>query len=186
MTMARVVMPLLSVEARGKVGNALVFMPIPHAANGLNSVRVWTIPKNPQTESQGDVRLRCKALGYALSFIEGGSVVQTQIAAVTPATNIWNAHFLKTAFGDAFAALDASRTAWGTAANSVGWTSVADSLGVVAKDIDYASIAAFEAGEIVFCLARAAYDLELAIAPADAQSMTSDDIASFAAAMLSV
>ena len=38
--MARVVLPLLGVEARGKIGNALVYMPIPHAKNGLTSVRV--------------------------------------------------------------------------------------------------------------------------------------------------
>jgi len=183
--MARVVLPLLSVEARGNVGNAIVFMPIGHARDGLNSVRMWTKPSNPQSEGQGDVRLKLKVAGYNNRFIEGGSTLQTQIAAVTPAGKIWNAYFAQEILGAAFANVDASRTAWATAANSAGWESVATSLGLVAQDIAYASIEPFKAGEIVFCAARAAYRLNLAIAPADAQSMTSDDIASFGAAYLS-
>lgn len=180
--MARVVLPLLGVEARGKIGNALVYMPIPHAKNGLTSVRVWTVPKNPQSESQGDVRLKCKAIGYGIGFITNNQTLATQVKAATPATQIWNAYYMKQVFGDSFANLDASLTAWDTAANSVGWDSVAASLGLVDQDISYASIDPITAGEIVFCLARAAYDLELAIAPQDAQTMTSDNIASFAAA----
>jgi hypothetical protein len=181
--MARVVLPLLGVEARGKVGNAIVFMPIPHATNGLTSVRVWTIPKNPQSETQGDVRLRMKAIGHGISNVLSTGTLATQIKAVTPATQIWNAYFVKQVMGDAFANIDASLTAWDTAANSVAWDSIAASLGVEDKDISYASIDPITAGEICFCLGRAAYDLGLAIAPDDAQSLTSDNVASFGAAM---
>ena len=184
--MARVVLPLLGVEATGKLGNAMVYMPIPHAKDGLTSVRKWLKPKNPQSEDQGDVRLRTKAIGYGLSFIGVGKppacTLITQIKAVTPAGQIWNAYFLKQCFGDAFANIDASLTAWDTATNSADWTSVAASLGLVDKDIAYASIDPITAGEIVFVHARAAYDLGLAIAPADAQDMSTAQIEAFAAA----
>ena len=182
--MARVVLPLLGVEARGKIGNAIVYMPIPHAKDGLTSVRVWTIPKNPQSATQGDVRLRLKAAGYGVSFIVNTASLALQIKAVTPATKIWNAHFVKTMFGDSFAAIDASLTAFDTATNSADWQSVATSLGLVDQDISYASIDPITMGEVVFCAARAAFDLGLAIAPADAQDMSDAQVEAFAAAYL--
>lgn len=182
--MARVVLPLLGVEARGAIGKAIVYMPIGHATDGLTSVRVWTKPTNPESESQGDVRLRMKAVGHGISKIVADSALQSQIAAATPAGEIWNAYFVKTVMGAAFATIDASLTAWETAANSAGWISVAESLGMEDQDISYASIAPITAGEILFCQARAAYDLSLDIAPDDAQSLSSDNVASFGAALL--
>lgn len=182
--MARVVMPLLGVEATGQIGKALVYMPIGHARDGLTSVRVWTKPSNPQSEAQGDARLKVKAVGYGVSFIVDAGELQTELAAATPAGNIWNAFFVKTALGSAFADIDASLTAWDTAANTVDWESVAASLGVSDRDITYASIAPITAGEIIFVHARAAYDLSLSIAPADAQDMSAGEVKSFAEAYL--
>jgi hypothetical protein len=177
--MARVTLPLLGVEATGKLGQAIVYMPIPHARQGLTSVRKWLVPKNPKSESQGDVRLRTKAAGYGVSFIVDGATLQTQLEAVTPAGKIWNAYFLGQIFGKSFANIDAALTAWDTAANSAKWTAVATSLGMLDCDIDYASIDPITKGEILFVHAAAAYDFSLAIAPAEPQDMTSADIQSF-------
>ena len=177
--MARVTLPLLGVEATGKLGQAIVYMPIPHARDGLTSVRKWLKPKNPKSEDQGDVRLRTKAIGYGLSFIGSTSTLLTQLKAATPAGNIWNAYFLKKIFGPDFVNIDAALVAWDTAANSAKWTAVANSLGILDCDIDYASIAPITKGEILFCHAAAAYDLGLAIAPAEPQDMTSADVQSY-------
>ncbi len=182
--MARVTLPLLGVSATGKLGQAIVYMPIPHARDGLTSVRRWLKPKNPESEAQGDVRLKVKAAGYGVSFIQANSVLETQLKAATPAGNIWNAYFLKQCFGSNMANIDAALTAWDTAANSAKWTAVATSLGILDADITYASIDPITKGEILFLHAAAAYDLELAIAPAEPQSMTSDDVQSFGAAYL--
>lgn len=46
--MARVTAPLLSLDARGKIGNALVFM----GWKGIKDVRQYVIPANPQTADQ--------------------------------------------------------------------------------------------------------------------------------------
>jgi len=182
--MARVTLPLLGVEATGKLGQAIVYMPIPHARDGLTSVRKWLKPKNPKSEAQGDVRLKTKAMGYGVSFIQAGSTLETQIKAATPAGQIWNAYFLKQCFGPNFANIDAALTAWDTATNSAKWTAVANSLGILDCDIAYASIDPITKGEILFCHAAAAYDLELDIAPAEPQDMTSDQIQSFGEAYL--
>jgi hypothetical protein len=177
--MARVTLPLLGVEATGKLGQAIVYMPIPHARDGLTSVRKWLKPKNPKSEEQGDVRLYTKAAGYGVSFIVATKTLETQLKAVTPAGKIWNAYFLGQIFGPQFANIKAALVAWDTAANSAKWTAVANSLGILDCDIDYASIAAITKGEILFCHAAAAYDLGLAIAHAEPQSMTSADVQSY-------
>jgi hypothetical protein len=46
--MAKVTGPLMSMDARGKIGNAMVFM----GWKGVKTVRMWLKPKNPQTEDQ--------------------------------------------------------------------------------------------------------------------------------------
>lgn len=50
--MAKVTGPLFSVDARGKIGDSLVFM----GWRGLKTVRSYAIPSNPNTEEQMRVR----------------------------------------------------------------------------------------------------------------------------------
>lgn len=50
--MAKVTGPLFSVDARGKIGDSLVFM----GWRGLKTVRSYVIPSNPQTAEQMRVR----------------------------------------------------------------------------------------------------------------------------------
>lgn len=184
--MARVILPLMGVEATGALGKAIVYMPIPHATDGLTSVRRWLKPKQPNSWAQGDVRLYVKAVGHGMNFISTGGELQDELYNATPAPQIWNAYFLKTCFGAAFAAIKSSLTAWATPALTSVWTSVAASIGILDKDIGYASIEPITAGEIMFVHARAAYDLSLSIAPVDAQTMTSPQIISFGVAYISL
>jgi len=172
--MAKVILPLLSVEARNKIGNAMVFFPLPHSDQ--NVVRRWLKPSNPKSEGQGDVRLYQTAAGKVLSKIVTGGTFQIQVAALTPAGEIWNARLVKTIHGTAFADIIASLTAWDTAANSGQWTSVASSLGIADQDVSYASIAPITKGEVLFLAGRAGYDLGIALCPADAQSLTDAQI----------
>lgn len=63
--MAKVEGPLFSLEARGKIGDAIVFFPW----KGRHVVRQWLKPTNPQSSLQGYVRASMKAIGKFISQI---------------------------------------------------------------------------------------------------------------------
>jgi len=63
--MAKVDGPLFSLEARGKIGDAIVFFPW----KGRHVVRQWLKPTNPQSATQGYVRGALKAIGKFISKI---------------------------------------------------------------------------------------------------------------------
>ena len=63
--MAKVDGPLFSLEARGKIGDAIVFFPW----KGRHVVRQWLKPTNPKSSLQGYVRASLKAIGKFISGI---------------------------------------------------------------------------------------------------------------------
>ena len=63
--MAKVDGPLFSLEARGKIGDAIVFFPW----KGRHVVRQWLKPTNPKSALQGYVRASLKAIGKFISKI---------------------------------------------------------------------------------------------------------------------
>lgn len=63
--MAKVDGPLFSLEARGKIGDAIVFFPW----KGRHVVRQWLKPTNPKSTLQGYVRASLKAIGKFISHI---------------------------------------------------------------------------------------------------------------------
>jgi len=63
--MAKVEGPLFSLEARGKIGDAIVYFPW----KGRHVVRQWLKPTNPQSALQGYVRGALKAIGKFISQI---------------------------------------------------------------------------------------------------------------------
>lgn len=181
--MARVILPLMGVSATGKLGNAIVYMPIAHAKDGLVSVRRWLSPKQANSTSQGDIRLYVKAMGHGLKFLSTGGVLEGEIASVTPAPQLWNAYFLKTCFGGAMADVILNLSTYMSATTTtISWISVAADLGMHDQDITYAARSPITAGMILFCHARAAYDLQLSITQVDAQIMSLGEIISFAQA----
>ena len=90
--MAKVVMPLLSAEASGKIADTMVYFPW----KGRNVVRRWVTPTNPRSAGQKKIRTMLAAVGKNLAVMSTASPVGaiiTVIRAVTPAGMIWNAHF---------------------------------------------------------------------------------------------
>jgi hypothetical protein len=92
--MAKVEGPLMSMSARGKIADAIVFFPW----KGRAVVRQWLIPANPESTLQGFVRAALRAIGKEVKKIQclsKGSAVNSKlylgIVAKTPATQIWNA-----------------------------------------------------------------------------------------------
>ena len=92
--MAKVDGPLLSIEARGKIADALVYFPW----KGRHVVRQWLKPTNPQSTLQGYLRAAMKAVGKAIKQIvsksQGGALdskVYTLATSSVPAGLNWNA-----------------------------------------------------------------------------------------------
>ena len=92
--MAKVDGPLMSVEARGKIADAIVFFPW----KGRHVVRQWLKPTNPKSTKQGNLRSALKAIGKAIKKImskSGGDAVDSKVytlaTAGVPSGLNWNA-----------------------------------------------------------------------------------------------
>ena len=96
--MAKVSGPLLSLDASGKIGNTMVHF----NWKGVNVVRQWTVPTNPQSANQKIVRQKLAAMGKNTVKVETpktglplGSKMYQMVKNVLPAGQIWNAYFGK-------------------------------------------------------------------------------------------
>ncbi len=133
--MAKLTAPLLSLEARGAIGEAMVYFPW----KGRNVVRAWTKPANPRDVDQQLIRQKMAAMGKNLKAIEtpktglaNGSKIYALAKDDTPATQIWNAWFVKAALDtlkvdSAFLAL--STALFGCAPTLPEWRCAATGLG---------------------------------------------------------
>ena len=100
---AKVDGPLFSLEARGKIGDAIVFFPW----KGRHAVRRWLKPTNPRDIDQKLIRQKMASVGQVIGKILGvstaypnGSLAVVQWKTLTPATQIWNAYIAKKALTD--------------------------------------------------------------------------------------
>jgi len=98
--MAKVDGPLFSLEAKGKVGDALVYFPW----KGRHAVRRWLVPTNPRDVDQKLIRQKLASLGHVLAAmvtpstaVPNGAAAVVEIKTLTPATQIWNAYLVKKA-----------------------------------------------------------------------------------------
>ena len=114
--MAKVDGPLFSLEARGKIGNAMVFFPW----KGRHAVRRWLKPTNPRDIDQKLIRQKLAGFGKCLKAMEtpgavlaNGSAQVVAWKAETPAAQIWNAYFVKKGMVDLSS--DATYTAFSAA-----------------------------------------------------------------------
>jgi len=110
--MAKVDGPLFSLEAKGKIADAIVFFPW----KGRHAVRRWLKPTNPRDIDQKLIRQKLAAIGKCIAAMEtpgdvlaNGSAFVVAMKAKTPAAQIWNAYTVKKAMEDL--AVDANFTA---------------------------------------------------------------------------
>ena len=96
--MAKVDGPLFSLEAKGKIGDAIVYFPW----KGRHAVRRWLKPTNPRDIDQKLIRQKMAAFGKCLGAITtpgavlaNGADIVVVVKALTPATQIWNAYLVK-------------------------------------------------------------------------------------------
>jgi len=169
--MAKVTGPLFSLDARGKLGSSLVFI----GWKGIKTVRQWLKPANPQSASQGDVRLVLGGLGRAVGKIGVDSNFHGQLKDLDlipdqQSKQSYMVQYIRdnylagtgATFTAAYVAMLAELTGHTSYAE---WTAAAVSLSILEFDLDYASIAPFDHALGIYLMAKAAIALEFTTTP---------------------
>lgn len=169
--MAKLTGPLMSLDARGKLGDVLVFM----GWKGLKTVRQWLKPSNPKSADQGDIRVAIGGTGRAVGKIEIDSPIHSQLKTLDlipdqQSKQSYLVQYIKdnyfagtgTAFTTAYAAMITELQAH-TAYTD--WQSGADDLLITEFDLSYASVDPYEKALGLYLLAKAAIDLGFTGAP---------------------
>ncbi len=165
--MAKVDGPLMSLEARGKIADAVVFFPW----KGRHVVRQWLKPTNPMKTLQGYVRAALRAIGKevkVIACIAKGDAVDSKlylgIVAKTPAGVNWNAFHAQGVLSQfivagAFAttAFAAAIAKYSTHSAKATWDSQGTALGLVDNSFPYGYTTAVSAGCQLFFGALAAF-----------------------------
>ncbi len=167
--MAKVDGPLMSLEARGKIADAIVFFPW----KGRHAVRQWLKPTQPQSTKQGYVRAALYAIGKwvkKIASISGGDAVNSKVYSLhteaAPAGMNWNA-FAAEGFLDQLISAGAFQTAsftdlvdaYSSLATDVltAFKTQATSLGMVDFAFEYGYTTNLEAGCQLYFGALACY-----------------------------
>lgn len=158
--MAKVVAPLGSFSASGKIGKALVFF----SHLGRNVVRGLVTPANPQTAGQGDSRLLLGALGRAVKVIVNPSYYYNNVTPVTPAGQTFVSFFIRAMiqkYGSGETGVVALNAAFEGHTKDTIFQSQAVALGLSAVTISYAtSDVTITAGAMLYALAAHAMDIK--------------------------
>lgn len=157
--MAKLVAPLQSFSASGKVGKSIVFF----THLGRNVVRGLVTPANPQSTTQGDSRLLLGALGRAAHAVANPSDYLTQAKLAVPAGQTWVSYFIRSMialYGSGTTGVQAIGTAYGTPTAS-NWAAQAATLGLTDLTISYAttSYTSISAAEMLYVLAQNAVSI---------------------------
>jgi len=169
--MAKLTGPLFSLDARGKLGSALVFI----GWKGIKSVRQWLKPANPQSADQGDIRLVIGGLGRSIGKVGVDSPIHTQLKTLElipdkQSKQSYLVQYIKDNYlastGATFTAAYASMLAelTGHTLYSV-FLSAADDLAITAFDVTYASIVEFNKALGIYLIAKAAIALNFTGSP---------------------
>ena len=164
--MAKVTGPLMSMSASGKIADAIVFF----SWKGVNVVRQWLKPANPQSTGQGDRRIMIGGTGRSVGKIQPETVFATQLAdlglVIAPQTKqsylvkyILD-HFIT---GSTSYLAELSACTNHTCYDSFGLA--ADALDIIEFDLDYATIAPYDKALGLYLIARAAIALNFTGTP---------------------
>jgi len=162
---ARVVGPLMSYEARGKIADMVVFFPW----KGRNVVRQWLKPTNPHDPDQMRCRAICKGIGKAIKFImtkddvTNGSIVYQRALASTPSGQIWNAWVGKNIMSviTTLALWTTFTAKWSTATAYTSFNTLATTLGLADFSFTTGYTETVAAGLQLFMAAEAAYQMNM-------------------------
>jgi hypothetical protein len=178
--MAKVTGPLFSLDARNKLGNAIVYS----YWKGRNYVRRLVTPSNPQSDGQAVARTYLGSIGKNNSMIEVASVLRNQIVAVTPKDQSWSSYFGGVQAGPKGANCAAALAAYAllSSPSKAFWVTAAATIPLTGFDVGYGVIDPITGAEQLFVSAYAGFLIGLAIVAADPSDMTEAQINAFAAA----
>ena len=164
--MAKVVAPLGGFEARGKIGNHAVHFPW----KGIDVVRRWLKPTNPQSAGQGDQRVMLGGVGRSCGEVRPNTG-NTNVSAfaqqlidlnLIPNGQTKQSYLVKYIMDNYLT----GTTAYGTLlseftnhANYDAFEAAADTLGLLEFDLTYATIDPFDKGFGLYLIATAAIAL---------------------------
>lgn len=159
--MAKTSGPLFSLEARGKIADAIVYFPW----KGLHVVRQWLKPANPKSEDQGDMRLICGALGRSCSVVGTANAFAADVRLYMAAGLTWVAAIVKymvlNVVNDG-TAWDALVTEYEAHSAKTDFDDEAAALNLQQLDVSYKGCSDLAApGAILYCLAKFSTAMEL-------------------------
>jgi hypothetical protein len=157
--MAKVTAPLLSMDARNKIGDALVFI----GWKGIKDVRMWLKPAQPRTGKQGDVRLILGGLGRACKPADTTMYYVYNAKGAAPAQQSWISRFvqyIRTTYMATADDFEAEVEEYEAHTAKTAFDSAAADLGLTDFDIAYKSTTSvFSAGLQLYELAKYAIDV---------------------------
>lgn len=171
--MAKVSGPLFSLDARGKLGKALVFI----GWKGVKDVRQWLTPSNPQSSKQGDIRQILGGIGKGVGSVDKDSEYHEQMKSldVVPDQQSKQSYLVQYIKDNYITGSGATMT--GNYSSILGdftghtaydeFNSQAEDEGITDFSLDYADVDTFEKGLGLYLLAKAAIDLEFTGTPYD-------------------
>jgi len=158
--MAKVTGPLYSISASGKIADAMVFF----GWKGVNVVRGWVAPANPQSAGQGDQRIIMGGTGKAVGKIEPGMAFAQQLIDLDliPSGQTKQSYLVKYILTNYLTntttyAAELALCTGHTAYTSFG--AMADTLTIVEFDLDYAVNAPYDKALGLYLIAKAAIAL---------------------------
>ena len=147
--MSKVVAPLQSFSASGKIGKSLVFF----SHLGRNVVRVLVSPSNPMTAAQGSVRLLLGGIGRSTKAVYKGGPFIAALKTIVASGKTWVSSYVTFATG-LFANAGALHTAFEAHSKKAVFNSQAALLGLTTVTISYAgTTTSITGGEQLYCLA---------------------------------
>ena len=164
--MAKLIGPLHSDDARGKLAGSLVFI----GWKGIKTVRQWLKPTNPKREKQGNIRTIIGGLGRAVGKVVKDSAYHDQLIELDlipdqQSKQSYLVQYVKDNYlggkGATMTGYYASQSASLAAHTKATSFSVgANALGITEFSLTYDTIANFKIGLGLYLLARAAIALE--------------------------
>lgn len=181
--MAKVSGPLLSLDARGKIGGALVFS----GWKGLQTVRQFVVPANPRSTTQQASRSKLAVAGKATKVTEFNSSFADYVRTIAPNGQSYASYVQKDLLGPNFTNIDAAIVAYNAGGNTTekGYIDAAAAdIGVEGVDLTSIGGVAYSAGQVLCALYQAAYRLGAPEATVDFSALTETIADDFAATLV--
>lgn len=164
--MAKVTGPLFSVSASGKIADTLVFF----GWKGVNVVRQWLVPANPQVAAQGDQRIMLGGTGRAVGKIQPAKVFAQQLIDLNliPGGQTKQSFLVKYILDHYITGATSYLAELSACTNHTvyeAFQAAADTLAIVEFDLDYATNAAYDKALGLYLIAKAAIDLDFTGTP---------------------